>query len=172
MSHVPNLKRVVHLKYMKVPKGGSSLKQSAYARRVWGAQGKDKKTIALDVGYSPYSANSVMSKIESKPGFHNAMARLAADSGNLAFQVMSEFKSRGVKEFSDKDLISALNAISGAWDRFNKGLVQSEKPTDDDGKNRLRTVVLQNISKQVNIAPAGESANAQEEKIKNEDNDF
>ena len=144
---------------MKIPRKGSSLKQVAYARRAWGAKGSDKKQIALDVGYSPSVANSVVSKIESRPGFNNAMAKLAAESNNLALTIMHEFKARGVKDFSDKDLISALNAISGAWDRFNKGLIESVKPADD-GKNRLKTVILQNIQKQVNVSGPEEAATA------------
>lgn len=130
---------------MKIPKTGSSMRQVAYARRAWGAKQQTKKLIALDVGYSPSVANSVVSKIESRPGFNNAMARLAADSGNIALTVMHELKSRGFEDFSNKDLVGALNAIAGAWDRFNKGLIEAEKPADN-GKNRLRTVILQNIS--------------------------
>lgn len=121
------------------------MRQVAYARRAWGAKQETKKLIALDVGYSPSVANSVVSKIESRPGFNNAMARLAADSGNIALTVMHELKSRGFEDFSNKDLVGALNAIAGAWDRFNKGLIESKKP-EDNGKNRLRTVILQNIS--------------------------
>ena len=131
--------------FMKIPKTGSSLRQVAYARRAWGANQETKKLIALDVGYSPSVANSVVSKIESRPGFNNAMAKLAAESNNLALTIMHEFKSRGVKSFSNKDLVSSLNAIAGAWDRFNKGLIESNKPVDN-GKNRLRTVILQNIN--------------------------
>lgn len=144
---------------MKIPRKGSSLKQLAYARRIWGAKGEDKKSIALDVGYSRYSANSVVSNIESKPGFQNAIAQLAADSNNLAVAVMAEFKARGLEDFSNKDLVSALNAIAGAWDRFNKGLVESIKPRDQTN-NRLRTVVLQNIQKQVNLNNPEETATA------------
>ncbi len=136
------------------------MKQLAYARRVWGAEGSDKKSIALDVGYSPAVANSVVSKIESRPGFNNAIAKLAADSNNMALTVMSEFKARGLKDFSNKDLVSALNAIAGAWDKFNKGFKESLEPKEDNGKNRLRTVVLQNITKQVNITSPEETATA------------
>ncbi len=130
---------------MKISKTGASIRQVAYARRVWGGKGENKKQVALDVGYSTHVANSCVSKIESRKGFNNAMAQLAADSGNIALAVMHEFKSRGVKDFSNKDLISSLNAIAGAWNVFNKGLVESEKP-EDNGKNRLRTIVLQSVS--------------------------
>ncbi len=141
---------------MKIPRKGSSLKQIAYARRAWGAEGPDKKAIALDVGYSPSVSNSVVSKIESRPGFNNAIAKLAAESNNMALTVLSEFKARGLKDFSNKDLISSLNAIAGAWDKFNKGLVQSERPLDN-GKNRLKTIILQNISRQVNTQTSEEA---------------
>lgn len=128
------------------------MRQLAYARRVWGAKGPDKKSIALDVGYSPAVASSVVSKIESRKGFQNAIARLAADSNNMALTVMSEFKARGLKDFSNKDLVSALNAIAGAWDKFNKGFKESLEAPEDNGKNRLKTVILQNIAKQVNVS--------------------
>lgn len=136
---------------MKIPNVGSSMKQLAYARRVWGAKGTDKKSIALDVGYSPSVASSVVSKIESRKGFHNAIAKLAADSNNLALAAMHEFKARGFDDFSNKDLVAALNAIAGAWDKFNKGFKESLTPPEDNGKNRLKTVILQNIAKQTNI---------------------
>ncbi len=142
---------------MKIPKNGSSMRQVAYARRTWGADRETKKLTALDVGYGPNVANSVVSKIESRPGYHNAMARLAADSGNIALTVMHELQSRGFTDFTNKDLVSALNAIAGAWDRFNKGLIESKKPAEDNGKNRLRTVILQNISGPVtNNAPVAD----------------
>ncbi len=137
---------------MKIPNVGSSMKQLAYARRVWGAKGSDKKSIALDVGYSPSVASSVVSKIESRKGFHNAIAKLAADSNNLALAAMHEFKARGFDDFSNKDLVAALNAIAGAWDKFNKGVKELENEGDaNNGKNRLKTVILQNIAKQTNI---------------------
>lgn len=166
---------------MKIPRGGSSPQQTAYARRAWGVPAQSKKQAALDVGYAPSVASSVVSKIESKPGFNNAMAKLAADSGNIAVSVMHELKARGFKDFSNKDLVSSLNAIAGAWNTFNKGLIESQKP-QDSGKNRLRTVVLQNITKQVNvtsaetaevIAPAEVAMEVEYEEVKeNEELDF
>ncbi len=164
---------------MKIPKRGSSMKQVAYARRAWGAKQETKKLIALDVGYSPSVSNSVVSKIESRPGFNNAMAKLAAESNHLALSIMHEFKSRGVQDFSNKDLVGALNAIAGAWDRFNKGLIESEKPVDN-GKNRLKTIILQNISKQVNTpdettiieSPVKEAIPAEFKEVRLEDTDF
>ncbi len=158
------------------------MRQLAYARRAWGAKGPDKKTIALDVGYSPSVSRSVVSKIESRPGFNNAIAKLAAESNNMALTVLSEFKARGLTDFSNKDLISSLSAIASAWDKFNKGLVQAEKPQIDNGKNRLKTVILQNIAKQVNVqssnespaieSPAEEATPVEFEEVPNPDLDF
>lgn len=136
------------------------MKQLAYARRVFGAKGSDKKSIALDVGYSPSVANSVVLKIENRPGFNNAIAKLAADSNNMALAALAQFKARGLEDFSNRDLISATNAIVNAWEKFNKGFRETLTPPEDNGKNKLRTVVLQNIAKQVNITPAEETATA------------
>jgi hypothetical protein len=128
-----------------IPKRGTSMKQMAYARRVFAGQGKCKKQIALDCGYSPNVANSVSSHIENKPGFNNAMARLAMDSNNLALAAMHEFKSRGFEDFSNKDLVGALNAIGSAWSKFN---APARDPNAPASTNRLRTVILQQIENQ------------------------
>lgn len=130
---------------MQIPKRGSSLKQLAYARRIFGGQGKCKKQIALDCGYSPYVANSISSHIENQPGFHNAMALLARDSNNLALEVMSQFKARGFNDFSNKDLVAALNAIGSAWSKFNQ---QDKREKAPQSNNRLRTVILNQIENQ------------------------
>lgn len=121
------------------------MKQVAYARRIFGAEGKNRRQIALDVGYSPSAANSVKQKIEDTRGFNNAMTKLAVESNNLAMTIMHEFKVRGVSEFSNKDLVGALNAIGSAWSRFNAVPKEREK---DNGTNRLRTVILQSIGQQ------------------------
>lgn len=118
------------------------MKQMAYARRILGGQGKTKQQIALDAGYSTHTANSVSYHIESKKGFHNAMAALAVESNNLALAAMHEFKARGFEGFSNKELIGALNAIGSAWSRFNT--IPNEKKYSES-KNRLRTVVLQQL---------------------------
>lgn len=161
---------------MKIQKHGSSLKQIAYARRVYGAEGTSKKQIALDVGYSPAVANSCISKIESRPGFNNAMAKLAQDSNNLVLKVMSELNARGFDEYSNKDLTAALNAITNAWSKFN----DAGKPKDDDKDskrkqdNKLRTVILQRIENQTvnttkeEVLPVEEISGEDEEIIQDE----
>ena len=127
------------------------MKQLAYARGILGATGINKKQIALDVGYSSSVANSIVGHIESKPGFHNAMSALARDSNNLALAAMHEFKARGFEDFTNKELVGALNAIGSAWSKFNAE--PKEKDRTPSG-NRLRTVVLQQIENQTqNITP-------------------
>ena len=113
--------------------------------RIFGGQGKCKKQIAIDVGYSPNVANSISSHIENKPGFNSAMAALAVDSNNLALAAMHEFKARGFREFTNKDLVGALNAIGAAWSRFN---TVPKDPNGTQSTNRLRTVILQQIENQ------------------------
>jgi DNA-binding CsgD family transcriptional regulator len=131
---------------MKIGRNKSTMKQMAYARQIWGAQGKSKRQIALNSGYSPSVANSITYHIESKPGFKSAMSALATESNNLAVSVMYEFKKRGFTDFSNKELIGALNAIGNAWSKFNE-----EPKTRSDGQqnNRLRTVILQQVENQV-----------------------
>ena len=130
------------------------MKQMAYAKRILGGQGISKKQIALDSGYSPNVANSIPSHIENKPGFHNAMSALAVDSNNLALAAMHEFKARGFKEFSNKELVGALNAIGSAWSKFN---AQPKEKDPTETGNKLRTVVLQQIENQHNSITDGKS---------------
>jgi len=127
------------------------MKQMAYARRIFGAKGLTKKEIALDCGYSPNVANSISSHIENKPGFNNAMALLAVDSNNLALSAMHEFKARGFADFTNKELVGALNAIGNAWSKFNA--VPKEKDSNPRG-NKLKTVIMQQIENQTVITPS------------------
>jgi len=134
---------------VKVPRGGFTQQQLAYARRTFSAKsGENKTNVALDCGYSPNIARTATVKIERTKGFHNAIAALAKDSHNVALQVMEELKGRGFHDYSNKDLVGALNAISLAWSRFNDPLIKKEAAKyrgPDPEKNRLRAVVFQNI---------------------------
>jgi len=121
----------------------------AYARRMFQGEGLNKKQVALDVGYSPNVARSVRSHIENKAGFNNAMAALAVDSNNLALAAMHEFKARGFEDFSNKDLVGALNAIGSAWAKFNNAIPKENGNTG--GTNKLRNVILQQIENQTLI---------------------
>jgi len=125
----------------------SSMKQMAYAKRMLGGQGDSKKQIALNSGYSPQVANSVKSHIEDKAGFNHAMSALALESNNLALSALHEFKARGFKEFTNKELVGALNAIGSAWSKFN---AQPKEKDPSASGNKLRTIVLNQIENQTN----------------------
>lgn len=106
---------------MKRPQKGSTVKQYAYAvRRLSPGDAGSKKEIALLSGYSIAMAENAKYKIEETEGYKNAVIALATKSNNLLLAVMTEFETRGVSTFSNKDLNAALNAITGAWDRIEK----------------------------------------------------
>lgn len=130
---------------MKIPNEGSTIKQQGYARDVFSNNGRNKKEIALNNGYSLNAANSVASKIENTKGYKNAMVDILRESDNVVLNIFAEFKSRGFKEFSNKDLINAVTAISTAWEKFNG------KNTGDNGlqsPNKLRNIILQHVENQ------------------------
>lgn len=128
-----------------------------YAKqRVFADKKVSKKRTALLVGYTLPVAKTVMSKIESKPGYKNAVSELAKRSNTTALDIMDEFKRRGVQDFSNKELISGLSAITNAWSKFNAAPKphNDRNPEYDNGKNRLRTIVLQNVKNQTIQVPA------------------
>lgn len=132
-----------------IPPGTSTLRQEAYARRVFSAQGISKKEIALDVGYSPAVAANAVAKIESRPGFHTAISQIANESNEMALKVLSEMKRRPLDEFSNKDLNSTFSVITNAVEKFNPKI---EQPMV--GAGRLRQVILQRIENQtINNVP-------------------
>jgi hypothetical protein len=133
-----------------VKKGKSTMRQMAYARRIFNGDGVNKKQIALDVGYASNLSKSVTSHIEETAGFHNAMAQLAYESNNLALAAIEEFKPRGFEDFSNTEMINALNSISSAWAKFN---VVKPEPSNKTSSNKLRTVILQQIENQNVMSP-------------------
>ena len=144
-------------------KGASTPRQMAYARRSFAGSGIDRKHIALDVGYAPSVARLPKEKIEQTKGFNNAMAQLASESNLLALQIIHEFKSRGVQDFSNKDLVGALNAIGAAWGRFNAA-VQKDKSSDQTG-NKLRSIILQRVENQTIEVEAKSVEKVEEPKV-------
>lgn len=104
---------------MKRPQKGSTIKQYAYATRRLGGQGSSKKEIALLSGFSRSVAENAKNKIEDTEGYNNAVAVLAHESNNLLLEVLAQFKARGLTDFSNADLVKALNAISGAWNMID-----------------------------------------------------
>lgn len=146
---------------MKRPKNGSTVKQYAYATRRLGGQGTSKKEMALLSGFSPSTAENVKHKIEETEGYQNAIIVLAAESNNLLLGVLTEFKKRGLSEFSNKDLNSALNAISGAWDRIEKNRAPNKMQTPEG--NPLRGVFQRRVETQtvtIEPIPSNETADA------------
>jgi len=138
-----------------------------YARRLYAGDGKDRQQIALSVGYAPAVARDVKAKIESTQGFNLAMARLANESNDIALEVIHEFKARGFENFSNKDLVGALNAIGGAWSRFNGGIIAAYKDQDKkDAGNRLRQVVINQIENQTVLNGASHQPIVQKEEPK------
>lgn len=144
---------------MKRPQKGSTIKQYAYATRRLSGQGSSKKEIALLSGFSPSVADNAKAKIEDTEGYQNAVIVLATESNNLLLAVMSEFKARGLKNFSNKDLNAALNAISGAWDRIEKTRAPNKLKTPEG--NPLRAIFTER-TRTVEIETAKESATAKE----------
>lgn len=128
---------------MKRPQRGSTIKQYAYATRRLSGQGTSKKEIALLSGYSMTMAENAKAKIEDTDGYQNAIGALAADSNNLLVAVMAEFKVRGLSEFSNGELIKALNAVGSAWDRIEKRRAPNALKTPEG--NRLRGVFTERV---------------------------
>ena len=126
-------------------KNESTDMQTKYARELFVKGKKNRKAIALSVGFSPAVANNVKAKVETREGFKNAMFKLAKNSNRMALAAIDEFQRRGLNNFSNKDLVGALNAIANAWAKFNK----VDQPKKDTAPvNRLRTVVMQNVENQ------------------------
>lgn len=138
---------------MKRPQNGSTIKQIAYATRLMGGQGSSKKEIAKLSGYSTSVAENAKYKIESTEGYKNAMAVLAQRSNNLLNGIMIEFELRGLGDFSNKDLVSALNAISGAWEKIDNKRAPALMKNPET--NPLRKVFTQRVeTRTVTMEPA------------------
>ncbi len=132
---------------VKISKTDSTGKQYEYAIKSFGkGANASKKEVALSVGYAPSVANSVVSKIESKQGYKNAVAQLAVKSNNLVIKVMDQLNERGFEKFSNKDLTGALGTLTKSWAQFNAPLLKQD---DNAGGNKLRAIFLQKINNQV-----------------------
>jgi len=151
---------------MKRSRGGSTVKQYAYATRILGGQGSSKKEIAKLAGYAPSMAENAKHKIEETEGYKNAVIKLAAKSNNLLLAVMAEFEARGLKKFSNADLTKALNAISSAWDRVEKVRAPDNIRTPEG--NPLRAVFTRRVETRTatieEVLPK-ETADATKEKV-------
>lgn len=128
---------------MKRTKKGSTIKQFAYATRMMNGQAGSKKEAALLSGFSISVAENAKNKIESTDGFKNAVGVLAYRSNNLLVAVMNEFEVRGLSEFSNKDLVGAMNAITSAWAKIDEKRAPNKMKTEEG--NPLRGVFRRRV---------------------------
>lgn len=144
-----------YIPLMKRPKTGSTPQQYAYAVKRLNGQGRSKRQIALDVGFSEAVANNAKAKIEDTEGYKNAIIVLATKSNNLMLAAMTEFEARGLSGFSNKDLVSALNAIGAAWERVEKTRQPGKLHTPEG--NRLHGLFTRKtVTETAVIAPPSE----------------
>lgn len=123
------------------------MKQYAYAtRRLSPGKAASKKEIALLSGYSMTMANNIKAKVEDTDGYKNALTVLGQESNNLLLEVLNQFKVRGLTEFSNADLVKALNAITGAWDRIEGRRAPARMKTEEG--NPLRGVFQRRVETQ------------------------
>ena len=125
---------------------GSTPKQYAYATMRLSGQGGSKKEIARKSGFSVSVANNTKNKIENTEGYQNAVIVLAAESNNLLLGILAEFKARGMKNFSNKDLIGSLNAMTSAWEKIEKKRETAKMKTPEG--NPLRAVFTKRVETQ------------------------
>ncbi len=156
---------------MQRPKKGSTPKQYAYAQLKLTGGGRSKNEIARKAGFSPSVANNAKYKIETTEGYHNAMLALATESNNVLGAILAEYSARGLKDFSNKDLNGAVNAISSAWDRIEERRAPARNKTVEG--NPLRRAVLQKVETQhIHITEAPASAPIQKPIDVEVDDDF
>jgi len=109
-------------------------------------QGGSKREIARKAGFSPSVANNAKYKIENTEGYQNAVIVLAHESNNLLLAILAEFKARGVKNFSTKDLIASLSAMTTAWDKIDNKRSPAKLKTPEG--NPLRAVFTKRVETQ------------------------
>lgn len=152
---------------MKRPRQGSTIKQVAYATRMMNGQAKTKKEAALLSGFSKSVAENAKHKIESTEGYQNAIIGLATQSGNLLQAILAEFTARGIKNFSDSDLIKATNAITGAWDKIDQRRATNTLKTPEG--NPLRKLFIERTETRTSVietTPVESTATAPEQQIR------
>ncbi len=88
-------------------------------------------------------AKNAKTKIETTEGYKNALLALHTRSTNLVNKILVEFELRGFDTFSNKDLISAVNAVVAAWDKIDT----KRAPTlmKDPTTNPLRKVFTERV---------------------------
>lgn len=136
---------------MKRTASGSTMMQFSYAQKRLNGDGRTKYEMAIASGYAPSVARNAAEKIEETEGYQNAILVLAKGSHELASSILIEYERRGLTEFSNKDLNGALNAISSAWEKFDKK--RGEGKMKDPDYNPLRAAVVQRANTIINNPP-------------------
>ncbi len=127
---------------MRRTKGGYTLKQHAYAMRMLApSDAKSKAQMAREVGYSPSVALSVSDKIEKTEGFSNAIAALAAESGNVALKLMHKLKHQDIGDMSFEVAVDQLTKIAAVFEKFTP-----KQSKGDDKPNGLRDIILREVT--------------------------
>lgn len=122
-------------------------------------------------GYTKSMAENAKNKIENTDGYKNAVANLAHKSNNLLLAVMNEFEVRGLTEFSNKDLVSAMNAISSAWDRIDTKRAPNLLKTAEG--NPLRAVFMErSVTRTATLEPVPSEAPATPPPTETKDAEF
>jgi hypothetical protein len=116
-------------------------------------QAGSKKEAALLSGFSMSVAENAKNKIEATEGFKNAIGVLAFRSNNLLVAVMNEFETRGLKDFSNKDLVSAMNAITAAWSKIDEKRAPDKLKTQEG--NRLLGVLRRETKTETMVLTSG-----------------
>ena len=124
-----------------------TIRQAAYAKHKLGGAAKSKKQLALMSGYSPSVAESVADHIENTVGYHNAVADLAGETGNMVMRIYHTLEKKDLSKESVPVLLEAVRTMASAWETFTP---KQSSPTD----NPLRGILLQHVERQtINAAP-------------------
>ncbi len=132
---------------MRRAEHGATRKQWAYAKNSLNPSVSRGEAAKL-AGYGP-SLVSHPARIDQATGTQNAMAHLAAEAGNLALSAMHTLKSRGFDEFSNAELVRALTAIAGAYEKFQPKM---KEPADGGAGSALRALLLSRNGNDVQVS--------------------
>ena len=132
---------------MRRTKNGYTIKQNAYAMRVWGGDGLSKRQIAKAVGYSQSTADHTKHRIENTEGYSNAIASIASQTGALAMKVFQEINRRDLTDVPLDKLLNAVSVIANAWKVYNPESEKANEPLQH------KALLLQHIEHQTIQAP-------------------
>lgn len=125
---------------MYIKKNSSTPRQWAYARNKLAGAASTKRELAKISGYGNGVAHNTSNKIEKSKGYKNAITELSLQSNSLLLKVMGEFDRRDLEEFSNKDLVTALNSISSAWSKIDTQRQMNKNKNPEN--NPLRSIFM------------------------------